>query len=248
MSLRAWFAISSAAVMLAALPALAGQGTIRGTVIDDGDDTPLPGANLNLVGILRRTLTGGDGSFSMNVPPGAYTLQATFIGYEAGKQGVEVAAGDTATVNFVLKASAVALGEAFVVIGSRTVRAAVETPAPVDVISEEEIRESGQTRDQPGPAPAGPLLQRLPSEHRRRLRPHQPGQPAGPGARPGSGADQRQAPPLQRPGARERHLRPRTSTSPASSSTAGAPPGAGATRARTRPGSGRGGCRATPST
>ena len=145
MSLRAWFAISSAALMLAALPALARQGTIRGTVIDGGDDTPLPGANLNLVGTLRGALTGGDGSFSMKVPPGAYALQATFIGYEAGKQGVEVAAGDTATVDFVLKASAVALGEAFVVIGSRTVRTAVETPAPVDVISEEEIRESGQT-------------------------------------------------------------------------------------------------------
>ena len=145
MSYRAWFATSSAALMLAALPAFAQQGTIRGTVIDGGDDTPLPSANLNLVGTLRGALTGGDGSFSLNVPPGSYTLQATFIGYEAAKQGVEVAAGDTATVDFVLEASAVALGEAFVVVGSRTVRTAVETPAPVDVISEEEIRESGQT-------------------------------------------------------------------------------------------------------
>ena len=144
MSLRACFAMSCAALMLAALPAFARQGTIRGTVIDGGDDTPLPSANLNLVGTLRGALTGGDGGFSMNVPPGSYTLQASFIGYEAAKQGVEVAAGDTATVDFVLEASAVALGEAFVVIGSRTVRTAVETPAPVDVISEEEIRESGQ--------------------------------------------------------------------------------------------------------
>ena len=145
MSFLARFPLSLAVVMLAALPAWAQQGTIRGTVIDGGDDTPLPSANLNLVGTLRGTITGSDGSFSMNVPPGSYTLQATFIGYESAKRSVEVAAGDTATIDLVLKASAVALGEEFVVVGSRTVRTAIETPAPVDVISEEEIRESGQT-------------------------------------------------------------------------------------------------------
>ena len=145
MSYRAWYATPMAAVMLAALPAFAQQGTIRGTVIDGSDDTPLSSANLNLVGTLRGTITGGDGGFSMNVPAGTCALQATFIGYEAARQSVEVSAGYTAAVDFVLKASAVALGEAFVVIGSRTVRTAVETPAPVDVISEEEIRESGQT-------------------------------------------------------------------------------------------------------
>ena len=37
------------------------------------------------------------------------------------------------------------MGEEFVVVGSRTVRTAIETPAPVDVISELEIRQSGQT-------------------------------------------------------------------------------------------------------
>ena len=31
------------------------------------------------------------------------------------------------------------------VVGSRTVRTALETPAPVDVISESEIRQSGET-------------------------------------------------------------------------------------------------------
>ena len=145
MSSLARFPLSLAVVMLAALPAWAQQGTIRGTVLDGGDDTPLPSANLNLVGTLRGTITGSDGSFSMNVPPGSYALQATFIGYESAKRSVEVAAGDTATIDLVLKASAVALGEEFVVVGSRTVRTAIETPAPVDVISEEEIRESGQT-------------------------------------------------------------------------------------------------------
>ena len=145
MLLQPFFRTSLAAVLLAALPIWAQQGTIQGTVTDGEDATPLPSANLNLVGTMRGTMTGDDGTFSLAVPPGSYTLQATFIGYQAAKQSVEVVAGETATVDFVLNPSAVALGEEFVVVGSRTVRTAIETPAPVDVISELEIRQSGQT-------------------------------------------------------------------------------------------------------
>ena len=65
-----------------------------------------------------------------------------------------------------------------------------------------------RNRDQPDPAPACPLLQRLPPEHCRRQRSHQPRQPSRPRSRPGAGARQGQAASLQRPGARQRHLRP----------------------------------------
>ena len=145
MNLQPFFRASLAAVLLAALPISAQQGTIQGTVTDGEDATPLPNANLNLVGTVRGTVTSDDGTFSLAVPPGSYTLQATFIGYQSAKQSVEVAVGETATIDFSLNASAVALGEEFVVVGSRTVRTAIETPAPVDVISELEIRQSGQT-------------------------------------------------------------------------------------------------------
>ena len=168
MNLQPFFRASLAAVLLAVLPVWAQQGTIqstvtdvlkaldiaaqqteqgiiRGTVTDGEDATPLPSANLNLVGTVRGTMTSDDGTFFLAVPPGSYTLQATFIGYQAAKQSVEVAAGEMATVDFSLNVSPVALGEEFVVVGSRTVRTAIETPAPVDVISELEIRQSGQT-------------------------------------------------------------------------------------------------------
>ena len=55
-------------------------------------------------------MTGDDGTFSLAVPPGSYTLQATFIGYQAAKQNVEVAAGEMTTVDFFLNASPVRLG------------------------------------------------------------------------------------------------------------------------------------------
>ena len=93
--MQPFFRASLAAVLLAALPVWAQQGTIRGTVTDGEDATPLPNANLNLVGTMRGTMTSDDGTFSLVVPPGSYTLQATFIGYQAAKQSVEVTVGET---------------------------------------------------------------------------------------------------------------------------------------------------------
>ena len=46
--MQPFFRASLAAVLLAALPVWAQQGTIRGTVTDGEDATPLPNANLNL--------------------------------------------------------------------------------------------------------------------------------------------------------------------------------------------------------
>ena len=140
-TVRVFLALS----LLAALPAWAQLGTIRGTVSDGQSGTPLPNANLNVVGTARGTITGPDGTFVLDMPTGSYRLQATFIGFQSAKQSVEVDPGDTTIVTFKLSQSAVTLGDELVVIGSRTVRTALETPAPVDVISATEIRQSGES-------------------------------------------------------------------------------------------------------
>ena len=121
------------------------QGTIRGTVSDSESSQPLPGASLSLVGTARGTITGGDGTFELQVAPGDHALQATFIGYRSAKKAVSVAEGETVTVDFELSESVLQLGDEFVVVGSRTVRTAIETPAPVDIISAREMGQSGQT-------------------------------------------------------------------------------------------------------
>ena len=121
------------------------QGTIRGTVSDSESSHPLPGASLSLVGTARGTITGGDGTFELQVAPGDHALQATFIGYRSAKKAVSVAEGETVTVDFELSESVLQLGDEFVVVGSRTVRTAIETPAPVDIISAREMGQSGQT-------------------------------------------------------------------------------------------------------
>ena len=137
--------IAVATAVLAFSWSWAQQGTIRGKVSDSELSHPLPGASLSLVGTARGTITGGDGTFELAVAPGDHTLQATFIGYRSAKKAVTVAEGETVTVDFELSESVLQLGDEFVVLGSRTVRTAIETPAPVDVISAPEMRQSGQT-------------------------------------------------------------------------------------------------------
>ncbi len=138
LTLLLWMAVLSVS------PAWAQMGTIQGTVTDSESSSPLPNTNLILVGTARGTITGLDGTFEMRMAPGAYTLQASFIGYQSAKQSVVVTTGDTVTVEFEMTESAVP-GDEFVVVGSRTVRTALETPAPVDIISEREIHGSGET-------------------------------------------------------------------------------------------------------
>ena len=89
-------------------------------------------------------LRTGEGSFGLSVSPGAHTLQVTFIGYQSVRRAVEIAAGDTVEVDFELVERTLT-GDEVVVVGSRTVRTVLETPAPVDVLSESEIRQSGET-------------------------------------------------------------------------------------------------------
>jgi len=90
------------------------KGTIRGVVTDKASGEPLPAANIVVVGTMMGTTTDADGAFILEVPAGEYTLRVSYIGYD------------------------------IVVVGSRAERTAVETPVPVDVIPEVELRESPQ--------------------------------------------------------------------------------------------------------
>src|SRR5204863_9967692 len=79
-----------------------------------------------------------------SVPAGTQSVRARLIGYEAAEQRVAVPAGQTITVDFKLTATPLALNEV-VVVGARTSRTAVETPVPVDVITSQEVQETGHT-------------------------------------------------------------------------------------------------------
>lgn len=76
-------------VLLTAVPAVA-QTTLTGTVTDTNGE-PLPGANVYLSGTTRGAATSLNGQFEIdNVPPGAYQVVASILGYTAGVQTVQV--------------------------------------------------------------------------------------------------------------------------------------------------------------
>ena len=120
------------------------NGTVSGTVVAAQGAAPLAGASVVIAGTARGVLTNAQGRYSLSVPPGTHTVRARLMGYDAAEQRVTVAAGQTATADFRLAATPLSLNEV-VVVGARTSRTATETPVPVDVISAQEMTETGLT-------------------------------------------------------------------------------------------------------
>src|SRR5436189_2500308 len=133
-------------VALLATKAVAAQqaGTVSGTVLAAKDGAPLSGASVVVVGTARAALANAQGRYHLSVPAGTATVKARLIGYESADQQVTVKAGETVTADFRLTATPLTLNE-IVVVGARTSRTATETPVPVDVVSAQEMVETGQT-------------------------------------------------------------------------------------------------------
>jgi len=118
-------------------------GTVSGIVTTEAG-APLAGASVVIAGTVRSVLTNEKGLYHLSVPAGAHSVRARLIGYEAAEQQVVVPAGQAVTVDFKLTATPLSLNEV-VVVGARTSRTAVETPVPVDVITAQEVIETGHT-------------------------------------------------------------------------------------------------------
>ncbi|MGZ8471469.1 MAG: SusC/RagA family TonB-linked outer membrane protein [Gemmatirosa sp.] len=85
-------------------------GAIAGRVTDRATQRPAPGARVSIVGQTRSVLANDEGQYRLGgLPPGNYTVRALRLGSESATQQVAVAAGQTATVDFALAPSAVAL-------------------------------------------------------------------------------------------------------------------------------------------
>ena len=79
------------------------HGEIKGTVTDHATGDPVSGATVK-AGDLSAT-TGADGTYTLDIPAGSYTLTASAYGYATGTvSGVDLADGATVTESFALDA------------------------------------------------------------------------------------------------------------------------------------------------
>lgn len=104
------------ATVLASGTALAQTGSITGRITSTDGAAPIVGAHVVVVGTPTGAIAHDDGSYTIRVNPGTYTVRATRIGFSPDSvTGVVVTSGGTVTANIQLKAAATKLNEVVVV-------------------------------------------------------------------------------------------------------------------------------------
>lgn len=103
-------------LLLGSCPSLVlAQGTIQGTVRDAQADETLPGVQVFIPELSMGAVTDIDGNYEITgVPAGTHTMEARFVGFRTATQDVTVTSGETVTVDFALRESAINLEEVVV--------------------------------------------------------------------------------------------------------------------------------------
>ena len=117
--------VASTAIAMALTAAQAGAQTaaVTGRVLDAVSKTPVPLAQVQIVGTTRGTTTGDDGTFRIaGLPPAQYTVRVLRIGYQASTQTVALATSATAQIEFQLNPVAVSLEEVVTTATGETAR------------------------------------------------------------------------------------------------------------------------------
>ena len=138
------------AVLLCLLvPAMvfAQSGTVTGKVTVVGTGEPVTLAHVEVEGWGIGTATDLNGEFKLiHVPAGTQTVKATHISYVGGEQEIDLSAGGSASVDFVLEVS-VLRGESVTLVATRAVER--ETPVAFTNLKKEEIQVRLGGRDLP---------------------------------------------------------------------------------------------------
>ncbi|MBW6537159.1 MAG: TonB-dependent receptor, partial [Mariniphaga sp.] len=106
------------------------QGMIRGTIFDDKTGETLVGVTILVVGTTTGTATDLDGQFTLDLAPGTYELQISYISYQTlNVNNIQVKAGEVSLLeNLRMNESTLEIGE--VVVSAemiRTTEAALNT-------------------------------------------------------------------------------------------------------------------------
>lgn len=99
-------------------------GRLSGKILDNKGG-PLPGASIKILELNQTAANAVDGSYQISLPPGTYTIEASYIGFHTSRiSDVKVLSGQNTPLNIVLEENAQRLNA--VVITSSYKKASVE--------------------------------------------------------------------------------------------------------------------------
>lgn len=114
-------------------------GKIAGRITDAKTGEPLPGANIEIVGTRMGAAADFDGYYViLNVPPGTYTLKASYLGYQTVViKDVKVDVDRTTEINFALKPAALVTKEIVVTAKEEIIKK--DLTSSVDIVKSEDV-------------------------------------------------------------------------------------------------------------
>jgi len=114
-------------------------GRITGVITDSMAATPVSGVNISLTGTTLGAVSGDNGRYVINAPPGTYTVEARRLGYSPLRRaGIVVTAGQSVTVDFQVQSSALHLQET-VITGVVDPTAGTKVPFTVGRVTKEDM-------------------------------------------------------------------------------------------------------------
>jgi len=123
------------------------QGRIIGVVQDTVSGEALTGANILIDELRKGTITGEDGEFILEkIPPGAYSLLVTYLGYKEVARKVVVLEDETTKITVKLIPTPLK-GKEVTVVATRAIEG--ETPTAFSTLSKEEIETRYYVQDVP---------------------------------------------------------------------------------------------------
>jgi outer membrane receptor protein involved in Fe transport len=115
------------------------KGTLSGTAVDKITGEALPSVNVVIKGTYYGAATDFDGKFTIpNISPGAYTIEATLMGYKTMQfTGVKIASGETNNLNIKMEETVLTVGQEVVIIGEKPLFNIEETGSRRSITSED---------------------------------------------------------------------------------------------------------------
>jgi iron complex outermembrane receptor protein len=119
------------------------QAKLKGVIVDEKGE-PMVGASIFVLGSTQGTVSQLDGSYSLPLAAGTYSINVSYTGFTSSTQSVTMGAQDV-VLDVVLRAEATNLTEVVVSVGSRnTQRTTTDTPLPIDILGARDLIASGQ--------------------------------------------------------------------------------------------------------